>query len=59
MVSKHIIERIWSEENFKLTKRTKITERKEEHKRIRMAVEERHTHMYVTDNIGYEIFSIK
>lgn len=36
-----------------------ITERKAEHERIRMAVEERHTHMYVTGNIGYEIFSIK
>lgn len=59
MVSKHTSERIWSQENFKLTKRTRIAERKALHERIRMALEKRDIHMYVTGNIGYEIFSIK
>ena len=59
MVSKHISKRIGSQENFKLIKRIKITERKAEQKRIRMAVEERDRHMYLTGNIGYQIFSIK
>lgn len=41
MVRKNISKILRSQENFNLTKRTKITERKAEHKRIRIAVRKR------------------